>query len=128
MRSQRIPPPIGSTENQIYDALPNKDKTVKLLLNSEIKINGNAIPFEPTSESSVAVLCAIFPTETKINAIILRQALGEMIIRLETLEQFGDTEVIAIQTITSETLSLDRTENGDIYMVTSWDDIANLQE
>ena len=49
------------------------------------------------------------------------------IIRLETVEQLGDYEVIAIQTISQNGLLLGNTEVEDIKLVTSLDDVAELK-
>ena len=86
---------------QIYDAVPDKDKDVTISVSTDgvIKINNKEIAFEPSSELSFAVLRAIIPAEAKINAQTFRRIFREMIIRLETVEYLGDTEVIAIETI-----------------------------
>ena len=86
---------------QIYDAVPDKDKDVTISISADgiIKINNKEIAFEPSSELSFAVLRAIIPAEAKVNAQAFRRIFREMIIRLETVEYLGDTEVIAIETI-----------------------------
>ena len=86
---------------QIYEAMPDKDKDVTISVSTDgvIKINNKEIAFEPSSELSFAVLRAIIPAEAKINAQTFRRIFREMIIRLETVEYLGDTEVIAIETI-----------------------------
>ena len=86
---------------QIYDAVPDKDKDVTISVSTDgvIKINNKEIAFEPSSELSFAVLRAIIPAEAKVNAQTFRRIFREMIIRLETVEYLGDTEVIAIETI-----------------------------
>lgn len=86
---------------QIYDAVPDKDKDVTISVSADgvIKINNKEIAFEPSSELSFAVLRAIIPAEAKVNAQTFRRIFREMIIRLETVEYLGDTEVIAIETI-----------------------------
>ena len=86
---------------QIYDAVPDKDKDVTISVSTDgvIKINNKEIAFEPSSELSFAVLRAIIPLEAKVNAQTFRRIFREMIIRLETVEYLGDTEVIAIETI-----------------------------
>ena len=50
-----------------------------------------------------------------------------MFIRLETVEPLGDYEVIAIQTIAQNGLLLGTAEVGDIKLVTSLDEVAELQ-
>ena len=86
---------------QIYEAMPDKDKDVTISVSTDgvIKINNKEIAFEPSSELSFAVLRAIIPAEAKVNAQTFRRIFREMIIRLETVEYLGDTEVIAIETI-----------------------------
>ena len=86
---------------QIYDAVPDKDKDVTISVSTDgvIKINNKEIAFEPSSELSFAVLRTIIPLEAKVNAQTFRRIFREMIIRLETVEYLGDTEVIAIETI-----------------------------
>ena len=86
---------------QIYDAVPDKDKDITISISTDgiIKINNKEIVFEPSSELSFAVLRAIIPLEAKVNAQTFRRIFREMIIRLETVEYLGDTEVIAIETI-----------------------------
>ena len=86
---------------QIYDAVPDKDKDITISVSTDgvIKINNKEIAFEPSSELSFAVLRAIIPAEAKVNAQTFRRIFREMIIRLETVEYLGDTEVIAIETI-----------------------------
>ena len=86
---------------QIYEAMPDKDKDVTISISTDgiIKIDNKEIAFEPSSELSFAVLRAIIPAEAKVNAQTFRRIFREMIIRLETVEYLGDTEVIAIETI-----------------------------
>ena len=86
---------------QIYDAVPDKDKDVTISVSTDgvIKINNKEIAFEPSSELSFAVLRAIIPAEAKVNAQTFRRIFRAMIIRLETVEYLGETEVIAIETI-----------------------------
>ena len=86
---------------QIYDAVPDKDKDITISVSTDgiIKINNKEIAFEPSSELSFAVLRAIIPAEAKVNAQTFRRIFREMIIRLETVEYLGNTEVIAIETI-----------------------------
>ena len=86
---------------RIYEAMPDKDKDVTISVSTDgvIKINNKEIAFEPSSELSFAVLRAIIPAEAKVNAQTFRRIFREMIIRLETVEYLGDTEVIAIETI-----------------------------
>ena len=86
---------------QIYEAMPDKDKDVTISISTDgiIKIDNKEIAFEASSELSFAVLRAIIPAEAKVNAQTFRRIFREMIIRLETVEYLGDTEVIAIETI-----------------------------
>ena len=96
---------------QIYEAMPDKDKDVTISVSTDgvIKINNKEIAFEPSSELSFAVLRAIIPAEAKVNAQTFRRIFREMIIRLETVEYLGDTEVIAIETIANTGFYLSNT-------------------
>ena len=114
---------------QIYDAVPDKDKDVTISVSTDgvIKINNKEIAFEPSSELSFAVLRAIIPAEAKVNAQAFRRIFREMIIRLETVEYLGDTEVIAIETIANTGFYLDNinvSSTGFIKQVMSLEDIT----
>lgn len=113
---------------QLYDSVPDKDKEITIKIDSEIiKINNKVIEFKPSSDLSFAVLRAILPTESQVNAQTFRRIFREMFIRLETVEPLGDYEVIAIQTIAQNGLLLGTAEVGDIKLVTSLDEVAELQ-
>lgn len=109
---------------QIYLSVPDKDKsvTIQIYEDSTVKIDNKNIDFEATSDLSFAVLRAIFPKESTVNAKEFRDIFREMAIRLETLEQFGDTEVIAIQTVTSSELLFGNTEDKEVKLVMPLDD------
>ena len=109
---------------QIYNAVPEKDKSVTIYVNADstVKIDNKNIEFAPSSDLSFAVLRAIFPEESTVNAKEFRDIFREMAIRLETLEQFGDTEVIAIQTVTASTLLFGNTEDKEVKLVMPLDD------
>ena len=109
---------------QIYLSVPDEDKsvTIKIYEDSTVKIDNKNIDFEATSDLSFAVLRAIFPKESTVNAKEFRNIFREMAVRLETLEQFGDTEVIAIQTVTSSELLFGNTENEEVILVMPLDD------
>lgn len=113
---------------QIYEAMPDKDKDVTISVSTDgvIKINNKEIAFEPSSELSFAVLRAIIPAEAKINAQTFRRIFREMIIRLETVEYLGDTEVIAIETIANTGFYLDNTNSSTEFIreVMSLEDIT----
>ena len=114
---------------QIYDAVPDKDKDITISVSTDgvIKINNKEIAFEPSSELSFAVLRAIIPANAKVNAQAIRRVFREMIIRLETVEYLGDTEVIAIETIANTGFYLDNinvSSTGFIKQVMSLEDIT----
>ena len=114
---------------QIYDAVPDKDKDISISISTDgiIKINNKEIEFEPSSELSFAVLRAIIPANAKVNAQTIRRVFREMIIRLETVEYLGDTEVIAIETIANTGFYLDNinvSSTGFIKQVMSLEDIT----
>lgn len=108
---------------QIYEAIPKEDENIILNLDSKVTINSVDIGFKESSELSLAVLKSIFLTETKMNSKELQETLHFMIIRLETLEEFGNTEVIAIQTITKERTILKYQGNGKIIYINNLDEI-----
>ena len=109
---------------QIYLSVPDEDKsvTIKIYEDSTVKIDNKNIDFEATSDLSFAVLRAIFPKESTVNAKEFRNIFREMAVRLETLEQFGDTEVIAVQTVTSSELLFGNTEDKEVKLVMPLDD------
>ena len=114
---------------QIYEAMPDKDKDVTISISTDgiIKIDNKEIAFEASSELSFAVLRAIIPAESKVNAQTFRRIFREMIIRLETVEYLGDTEVIAIETIANTGFYLDNinvSSTGFIKQVMSLEDIT----
>nr|WIF87798.1 hypothetical protein QOL21_04645 [Acholeplasma laidlawii] len=57
------------------------------------------------SDTSKMIIEFIFPSEFKISSETLYRNIMHMIIRLETLPEHGDTEVIAISTITNISIS-----------------------
>ena len=75
---------------------------------------------------SKAVLKAIMPKTADVNARTFRQGLMDMIIRLETLEYLGDTEVIALRTTTENGLLLGNGEIGTVRFVYALNDIPEL--
>ena len=112
---------------QIYEAVPDKDKDITISISTDgiIKINNKEIEFEPSSELSFAVLRAILPANAKVNAQTILRVFREMIIRLETVEYLGDTEVIAIETIANTGFYLDNinvSSTGVIRQVMSLED------
>ena len=112
---------------QIYDAVPDKDKDITIKIDEEIKINNKVIEFTPSSELSFAVLRAIFPKEFKVNAKTFRNTFREMIIRLETIDYLGDTEVIAIRTTAKNGLLLEKIgDTGVMTKVMSLDEIFGI--
>ena len=110
---------------QLCEAVPDKDKEITISVSNEIRIAKKPIEFTPSSELSFAVLKTIFPLELQVNAQTLRQGLREMIIRLETVDYLGDTEVIAIQTIT-QNKSIPQYE--EIWMEGELTEIMHLSE
>lgn len=113
---------------QLYDAVPDKDVDITIKIDSEmIKINNKVTEFTPSSELSFAVLRAILPAETQVNARSFKLIFREMFIRLETVESLGDYEVIAIQTIAQNGLLLGNSGVGDIKLVTFLDEVAELK-
>ena len=113
---------------ELYDAVPDKDRIITIEIDGKIKIDGKEITLESGSDLSHAVLRTIFPAESQVNAQTFRRTFMEMIVRLETLEAFGDTEVIAIQTTSDTGLLLEDQEIGKIILVASLEDFKALQK
>ena len=111
---------------KLYDAIPDRDQEITLSMGETIGIGMKELAFTPCSSLSDTVFRAIFPSESKVNAKTLRNALRQMIIRLETLEAFGDTEVIALQTLTEGSLTLAEKETGEVQLVFAMDDVRSL--
>ena len=112
---------------QIYNAVPDKDKNIIIEIDGDIiKIDHRAIDFQPSSELSFAVLRAILPTESQVNAKTFRHTFREMFIRLEADERLGDYEVIAIQTTAKNELLLKNPNSEEIQLVISLDEITEL--
>ena len=110
---------------QLCEAVPDKDKEITISVSNEIRIAKKPIEFTPSSELSFAVLKTIFPLELQVNAQTLRQGLREMIIRLETVDYLGDTEVIAIQTITENRFT---PQYEELYMDSELIEVMHLSE
>ncbi len=102
---------------KIYDCIPNEDEVVTLENGEGLMLNGNKLDFNATSDLSGALLRAILPKSSNVNAKTLRSKLQEMIIRLETLEYLGDTEIIAIKTTATGALLLENSKEGDMHLV-----------
>ena len=112
---------------QIYNAVPDKDKNIIIEIDGDIiKIDHRTIDFQPSSELSFAVLRAILPTESQVNAKTFRRTFRELFIRLEADERLGDYEVIAIQTTAKNELLLKNPNSEEIQLVISLDEITEL--
>ena len=112
---------------QIYNAVPDKDKNITIEIDGDtIKIDHHAIEFQPSSELSFAVLRAILPTESQVNAKTFRRIFREMFIRLEADERLGDYEVIAIQTTATNGFLLKNPDSEEIQLVMSLDEVEEL--
>ena len=84
---------------QIYDNIPNEEKIITIENGAVIKIDHKEINYESSSDLSRAVLNAILPKVSSVQAKSFRRELRDMIIRLETVDYLGDTEVIVLKTI-----------------------------
>ena len=111
---------------RVCDGIPDKDKIITVENGSVIKIDNKEIGFECESDLSKAVLKAIMPKTADVNARTFRRELMDMIIRLETLESLGDTEVIALRTTTENGLLLGSGEIGTVRFVYALSDIPEL--
>ena len=112
---------------QIYDNIPNEEKIVTIENDIALKIDNKEIDFESTSDLSRVVLNAILPKVSNVQAKSFRRELQDMIIRLETLESLGDTEVIVLKTTASEGMLLENCENGTVKLVYDLSNVPELQ-
>jgi hypothetical protein len=92
-------------------------KIVKMSLDQFMKEDLNEQDSSYSSETSRRVIELLFPSEFNISSETLYQNLMHMVIRLETLPQYGDTEVISLKTITDTCLNSNDYENNVIHYV-----------
>lgn len=91
---------------KILERLDEKnDKVIHINLNQLVNENSSDIGDWHESDTSKMIIEFIFPSEFKISSETLYRNIMHMIIRLETLPEHGDTEVIAISTITNISIS-----------------------
>lgn len=91
---------------KILERLDEKnDKVIHINLNQLVNENSSDIGDWHESDTSKMIIEFIFPSEFKISSETLYRNIMLMIIRLETLPEHGDTEVIAISTITNFSIS-----------------------
>jgi len=83
----------------------NNDKVVHTNLNQLVNENSIVLGDWHKSDTSKMIIEFIFPSKFKISSETLYRNIMHMIIRLETLPEHGDTEVIAIRTITNISIS-----------------------
>ena len=112
---------------QIYKYIPNEEKIVTIENDVVIKIDHKEINYESSSDLSRAVLNAILPKVSNVQAKSFRRELRDMIIRLETVDYLGDTEVIVLKTITNEEMRLGNCENGTVQLVYDLSNVPELQ-
>jgi len=112
---------------QIYKYIPNEEKIVTIENDVVIKIDHKEINYESSSDLSRAVLNAILPKVSNVQAKSFRRELRDMIIRLETVDYLGDTEVIVLKTIANEEMRLGNCENGTVQLVYDLSNVPELQ-
>ena len=112
---------------QIYDNIPNEEKIITIENDAVIKIDHKEINYESSSDLSRAVLNAILPKVSNVQAKSFRRELRDMIIRLETVDYLGDTEVIVLKTIANEEMRLGNCEDGKIQLVYDLSNVPELQ-
>lgn len=101
---------------QIRDSIDgNSNKVVSFEFGDKILINNKVIEFEGTTDLTKEVINIMFPNEFNMALNEFYNHIFYVIIRLETLEQHGDTEVIDIVIKTTEELVLSDLEKGRIY-------------
>ena len=112
---------------QIYDNIPNEEKIITIENDAVIKIDHKEINYESSSDLSRAVLNAILPKVSNVQAKSFRRELRDMIIRLETVDYLGDTEVIVLKTIANEEMRLGICEDSKIQLVYDLSNVPELQ-
>ncbi|HOE15420.1 MAG TPA: hypothetical protein PLE59_00920 [Bacteroidales bacterium] len=97
---------------QVNDSI---NKTVSFEFGDKIVINNKYIEFDASSDLTEEIIGIIFPKKFSASLNDFWTEINYLIIRLETLEYFGDTEVINIQIKTTEELLLYHLEKGKTY-------------
>lgn len=90
----------------------------------KITLNHRDLMEYPDVNLSSFIISVLFPRSFYIKESELKQSLLDMIIRLETLEEHGDTEVISIQTITNEDIRLNQVDLNVMYRFHDIEDIS----
>lgn len=93
----------------------NSKKIVSFEFGEKIIINNKDIKFNAISDLSKEVIDIMFPNKFNMSLNEFYNHLAYLIIRLETLEKHGDTEVIDIEIKTTEKLVLSDLEKDKIY-------------
>lgn len=112
---------------QIHNSVPDEEKIITVENDMVLKIDNREIDFVSTSDLSRVVINAILPNISNVQAKSFGQELRDMIIRLETLERLGDTEVIALETTSSEGVVLENREIGTVQLINDLSDVPELQ-
>lgn len=93
----------------------SNNKIVSFKFGDKIVINNKDIEFDASSDLTEEIISIIFPKNFNVSLNDFWKEINYLIIRLETLEYFGDTEVINIKIKTTEELLLGNLEKGKIY-------------
>ncbi|MBN3490081.1 hypothetical protein JV173_00995 [Acholeplasma equirhinis] len=83
--------------------------------NYEMFIEGSLIDIPYSSELSREVFHLMFPRNFNVEQLLFKNRIIGMIVRLETLEEFGDTEVIVLETKTTVSMRTKNLETETIY-------------
>ena len=95
----------------------NNDKVVHININRLVNENSSDLGDWHESETSKMIIEFIFPSEFIISNETFYLNIMHMIIRLETLPEHGDTEVISIRTTTTISLNSDDFPRNGLHFV-----------
>ena len=95
----------------------NNERVTELSFDRLVDDDPSALEDWYESETSKMIIEFIFPSELKIAHKTLYQNIMHMIIRLETLPEHGDTEIISIKTITTLSLNSDDYLRNELHFV-----------
>lgn len=102
---------------EISHSLPEEDKIILVENDGVLKVKSKTIEYSNSSSSSAEVINELIPFKSYVDAREFLLQIRCMFVRLETLEKLGVTEVIALQTITSENLYLgNESTDGIVYI------------
>jgi hypothetical protein len=95
-------------------------------VNIIISMNRKELKSYTESELSTLIIAALLPQSFYSNQNEFLLALFVMIARLETLEEFGDTEVVCLEVKTNESLILSQIDLESLYSLNDFADMIDL--